>query len=614
MDKIFFIQKIPLWVWLLILASVTFFSSNTFISSDMGWYMCSALNIHLGRGYTDIYGSQILTRPFLFPLMIALAYRIFGISPPSAFWVVRLFCILNPIVIYFLGKKLFNKWIGFIAGFLILTSYAMNYWSYRHLDAVWPFFVLVSLFFLYQGFEKKKYVHYIFSAFFMGLAYYVKQAPIILFPLPFLMWGMIKEYRTKINFIGSLIFITLIILVISPWCFYVYTHAHNIKLAFLGAGGVGAANSILQSDFFSAIKKYFSGLILYYKGGGDNSLGYNFPLAPLFILGWGYVLLMAIRKEKNSIILASIFLLYSPYISYVGLNNLRVGQLLGFLLLTYIVVSVFLFVVFDKLLAFLHNRFKLSWLNKRVFLTSITILLIGIQTFVGINPNLKFIKKSFKGLKKKRIEGYWSLASQKAGEWITKNIEKGAKFACDKPSQANPVYFYARGEYPIYIIPVINTFRNLNMYNPIKGKLIFLSSQWAYLHPINRFYALSEDYLADFLVKNNIQYIIVGPRRNFLTIYYKNNPNFQELAQFGQGRVKIFQILSFKKSFDEWLSPLITARARKYLSLLHKKSPERYEKLKQQFFKKVLGLDDQKVIGIENGSWGNTVKVSRIYE
>jgi len=82
---------------LLLLGFITFYTCDISIADDMGWYMNSGLNIFLGKGYTDIDGSLIFNRGPVFPFMIAASYWLLGVSPWSAFWVVRIFCIATAV-------------------------------------------------------------------------------------------------------------------------------------------------------------------------------------------------------------------------------------------------------------------------------------------------------------------------------------------------------------------------------------------------------------------------------------------------------------------------------------------------------------------------------------
>lgn len=156
-DRFIHIFDIRLIV-ILLFGYVSFTTVSITIPSDLLGYMTHALNILNGNGYSYFDGQPVLFRGPVFSLLIAFSFHAFGISPESAFHVIRLFCIANPILIYLFGKKLFNAEIGFAAALFILTSYSISYWSYRHLDAVWPFFVVLHCYFLHKGFEKEKYL------------------------------------------------------------------------------------------------------------------------------------------------------------------------------------------------------------------------------------------------------------------------------------------------------------------------------------------------------------------------------------------------------------------------------------------------------------------------
>ena len=139
-----FFRKFQIHFYLLLAGIVTYHTYDLRIASDMAKYMSYALNLFQGNGYLDFDGEMVERGP-LFPLMIAASYWLLGESPWSAFWVVRIFCILNPVLVYVLGKELFGKRVGLSAALLVLTSYGVGFWSYRHLDAVWSFFALASI-------------------------------------------------------------------------------------------------------------------------------------------------------------------------------------------------------------------------------------------------------------------------------------------------------------------------------------------------------------------------------------------------------------------------------------------------------------------------------------
>lgn len=263
------IRRVPVWIYLLIIGVATFCTREIVIVPDMGSYMISGLNIAYGKGYTGMSGALIWSRAPLFSLLISGSYFCLGASPWSAFWVVRLFAILNPLLIYFLGKKLFGKLAGFSGALLILSSYSVNYWSYRHLDAVWPFFTIFSIVCLYVAIENGDYIYFAISGIFLALAYLIKQAPILLIPLPFILIFFVKEYRNQRNIRGALLWILLFSFITFPWIFYVYRHTYNILFSILGTGGKVAADAYVNSSPFLFMERYFAGLWAYYRGGGQ---------------------------------------------------------------------------------------------------------------------------------------------------------------------------------------------------------------------------------------------------------------------------------------------------------------------------------------------------------
>ena len=238
------IRKIPFWAYLCLLGFITFYTYDIRITSDMGWYMNSALNIFLGKGYADIDGSSVWTRGPIFPLMIATSYWLLGVSPWSAFWVVRIFCILNPLMVYLLGKKFYGKWIGISAALLVLTSYSINYWSYRHLDAVWPFFVLTGVLSLSIAFEKEKVLYFLGAGLLVASALLIKETAILISPLPALLLLLVPDYRTRRNLWGCLTYFSVILLLVTPWIYYVYEKTGTISVALLGVAGQVAFSEI----------------------------------------------------------------------------------------------------------------------------------------------------------------------------------------------------------------------------------------------------------------------------------------------------------------------------------------------------------------------------------
>lgn len=212
---------------------------------DLLGYMTHALNIINGQGYAYVDGQPVLFRGPVFSLLIALSFTVFGDSPESAFHVIRLFCVVNPILIYLFGKRLFNAEVGFVAALLILSSYSLSFWSYRHLDAVWPFFVILHCYLLYEGFETQKRFFFVLAGIALGLAYLTKEVALLFIPLGPLMFLWIKEYRST-KHLGNIVFcLFFLVVTVLPWAFYLWQH--NALHFLWGAGGPAVAGDIAKS-------------------------------------------------------------------------------------------------------------------------------------------------------------------------------------------------------------------------------------------------------------------------------------------------------------------------------------------------------------------------------
>ncbi|MFC1812828.1 tetratricopeptide repeat protein [Thermodesulfobacteriota bacterium] len=388
---------IPLWPFLLILGIITFFAHPIFFPSDLKVYACNALNFYLGKGYTNIDGSLIFFRAPLFPLLISISYWLFGVSHVSTFWVIKIFCVLNPLIVYAIGTRFFNKRVGVSAAFLILTSYAINFLSFRHIDAIWPFFILLSTLFFYLGFEKNKTRFFILAGIGLALSYLVKEASFLFFPVPFLMFVFVKDYR-KISFLKNALWGYLAsFVVILPWPIYIFsTHEAPNLLMLLGRGGTRKFYQITNPSgpgdwgnlpllALGKLKTLFSGFLQFYHGTGI-SLDQWFILAPLFIIAWLYVFSGAIQGNKHLRILTILFLLYTPIIYFQGARNMRIGQSAIIYLLSYLALAASM----DSFLKMVSVKIKRIANNDTLVFSSLIACLVVIQVFVNFRSDLGY--------------------------------------------------------------------------------------------------------------------------------------------------------------------------------------------------------------------------------
>ena len=98
--------------------------------------------------------DYMMFKPSLFYLLIAFSYKLFGINVLSTRLITAIFGIATVIMVYFLGKELYDKKTGFFAAILLLTSQLFILYSRLAMkDVPAAFFILGSLFFFYRAFK-----------------------------------------------------------------------------------------------------------------------------------------------------------------------------------------------------------------------------------------------------------------------------------------------------------------------------------------------------------------------------------------------------------------------------------------------------------------------------
>lgn len=601
-------------------------------------------------------GSLILNRGPIFPLMIAASYWLLGVSPWSAFGVVRIFCILNPIMIYLLGKKFYGKWVGFLAALLILTSYSMNYWSYKHLDAVWPFFIILSILILSKAFEEESWTYFAGSGFFIAFAFLIKESVILTVPLPALLYLLIREYRTKQNLYGCLICFTVILLVLSPWVIYVLAKNGNISLAFLGIEGqvahseMTAGNSGSTLNLLDGIGNFFYGLRSYYSG-GNQSLSDNFTLAPLIIIAWVTTFIDGVvRKNKYDITLVSSVILILPLLSFVGKNDMRLGQGILFFLLSYLCLARSIFSL---------KRLNIPWLRKQkipvMFMNLSKVIIVGlstyfiiVQTFVGVSgkKNLTNINTYQQSVLLTRISGKNDMHRVVSGvmndnwrqvvDFLKTNVSDNSVIMTNWNSYREAIFFYSCNKYMLADMPIITlNYKNLkrlpselqlgkrhyfveslkNGQIPKYDDLLMISTQASgFNRRFKRIWFLFEDQLIEEIKKTETNYVIVGPTFNFLSLYFDKNTSFSKIKEFGDSGIKIYRV--YQKINSTKHDIYITTRTSKQMKAIRGKEQHVFEVLKKELFCSFLGIDHELIGEIIEGRYpkGFTeVQLSKIY-
>lgn len=602
------------------LLTITGYISFTFVQNEIAWdlsrYMTYALNIFSGKGYVDMDGSQVFFRGPMFPLMIAMSYSLFGISALSALGVVKLFCVLNPILLYFFGRKIFCEKVGIASALLVLTSYAINYWSFQFIDGIWPFFVILHCLFLYMGFEeqdKNKIRYFILSGLALGCAYLTKEVAVLFFPLGLLMFFWVKEYRSKYNFFGVCLALLTTFAVLLPWAIYLIRNDAFYDL--LGTGGPVvlddmAAPALLASnllDIISVVKKYLSAFVYFYAG-QRNTLVMNFAIAPLFLVGWIIVIIRAFRGNKGCKLLSLYLLMSLPMVYFIGNNHWRFGQVLFLMLISYMALSSSIFSLVEnvcKLLTF-HRAMNL------IFVLIISIM-ISVQLFGRKNDDIGLVrslqKTVFYNLITKNELHSPNINGAFGSEYFLDTIEKiehlkwekGTTILADSYWAARNIHFYMEGKVPVSALPIIWYRKNKlilgNLPSNKNEKPLFLSSNNLALDPQYRIYLLFQSQVFEMIKKTQAKYMVLSPTFNSLRSYFSNSVNFQLLhAVEGPDDTQNHYIYEINDTliYEEHPS-IFSDNIVLTLNELRNKQLEKFDQIRENILVKVASLSESEV-------------------
>lgn len=617
-----YLKRVPPWLWIVLLGLLVFITYDINIDSDLSNYMDYGLNLYNGRGYTEVDRTPVLFRGPLFAFLIMLGFILFGPSPWSAFWVIRVFCILNPLMLYFLGKRLWNVRTGVTAALLALTSYSLNHWSYRHIDAIWPFFVLLGVYLFYNGLESGKTGYFAGAGLALAAGFLVKEVVLLFLPMPLLAVLLTRHYRVRENAwkLGAVYGVFSIC--VLPWMIYqtmqgglsfIMGASAPVALKIMATGNTGAVPSLI-----TLVQKYTTGFFHFLHGQG-NSLTWNFLLAPLMAAAWIIPLVKSVKGERWAKLLVIAAGAFLPVMLLMGMRQSRLGQGLFFYYLSYLVTAYALWVASERVYQFTGRFLKKDvpiWLTQQRVFVLVAVLAIGTQTLLGtgrVPQGAAFLKRSLlvqlikTGDLELRITGGLDRIYNDAGNWMKKNLASGSVCMITKPSVGELLYFFSNGDFPMESMP-ISASHKLTRTIDVRhdDHLVFLSSWRAQLDPRNKVFFMTERGLFTAVIEKDAGYIIVGKRRNYLSLYLDASPSFENVAQFGDGMLKIYKVIKPLQSVE--FPVLVSTNLRNYLHRLRTHRQVDFLKMTKKLFGDILKKDAAFVNAVAKGE-----KTHRVY-
>ncbi len=244
-------------------------------------------------------------------------YKVFGLEV----WTMRLLNIalgsLAALLLFLIGKELFNKKTGLLSAFLFAVS-AFAIINNVESDMASIFFVLLGFLFFVKGFKEQKYFY--LSITFLGIAYLFKEIALLLLPA-YLIYFCIeyfsqKEHRGRFKLVKlAVISMLILFILLLP----VLTHNY---LAYKQKGVVDVRMSKylrLDLDIYktlgarTAAEEFDLGRSITFSKGIFNSfLKEDLVLIVLSILG----VLLIWKKEQRKIILLLLLCISTPWLFY----------------------------------------------------------------------------------------------------------------------------------------------------------------------------------------------------------------------------------------------------------------------------------------------------------
>jgi len=249
--------------FLIFLGTLAFLIRVSFISkvgvkesADGLLYSNIALNLLQGEGFTQTIRSYEFIVPPLYPLFLTFVYLLFGIENYLSVVIIQsFFSAITCLLIYLIGKKLFNTGVGVLSS-LYFAIYPVSIWwnSYFLTETIYTFFLVLFVWYLIFLFSKNKIAagELIFSGVIWGLCNLVRPNIILFFPF-LLLWVFLIHKKNYLKYF-SLIFLGMII-IIAPWILYVYTSYGIIA----PIGSYGLEQVWLGNNEFMNPNIYYSG-------------------------------------------------------------------------------------------------------------------------------------------------------------------------------------------------------------------------------------------------------------------------------------------------------------------------------------------------------------------
>jgi 4-amino-4-deoxy-L-arabinose transferase-like glycosyltransferase len=612
-----------LWIVPLVLAVVHALQTSFAVTDDMSVkYMSFGLDIYLGNGYTNY------VRGPLFSIFIAISYVLGGVSAHSAFWIVKIFTVLNVVLVYVAGRELFDKWSGFAGATLVATAFTVTSISLRHIDVVIATFMLASVISVYRAFDGRQRRWFGIAGGVLGLGFLVKEIALLLVPLPAVLYLVSRRTGRPVESDHLALLYATWALVISPWALYVTImsgnpllllgDAHAIVLEYLlGSGGTQAGGGLIQSLVGVLSSLAMDGFVFFRR-----YIYAEFSLSPVFVLAWLLTVHRGVRDLDGNAVLGVALLLIVPLIVFETRASFRPGQILIFYLFSFVVVGEFLVTV----VRWTHNaipRGRFDWLSDRrtaqvATVVCLVLALTTVQVFAGPKQDVRMLEDS---VVVNAVQGESTSVTMRGnlGHEHTDVILEHMTLS-DRPrvlaipfTLGDQLRFESKQRIHESSLPYLHSkhrtetlvdtsYSGTDPTDIREERLLYLTSHQAghLLHDRNHLRYLTQEDVLEMIEKQDVEYLVSDHGNTFLTEYFERHPQFELIYQHETIRL-------FRQTAEDLhpisFRPRVKRSTSEYLTGLRSEQPDTYEWYRQDVLHGYVGLNASQIERIENGTY-----------
>jgi len=415
--------------------------------------------------------------PFI-PYVLAILTYLFG----GGLEVFRLVSILagslSVYVMYFLGKKLFNRRVGILSAILLtFSSYHILYSKIIMLESTVIFFILTSIYYFYKSCDKKRDIKYAcISGVFVGLATITKWVGLLLYPVFFIyiLWTK-KSFRSLLNkkfliltttsiLVGLPVYISLFINNANPFYWQMVTRYQIAK---------GAMS--LQYKSFGTLELITRGFNNYIDllMDGSSPAALSLPWYPIFQLVSSLLLIITIiyyipsvlKAKKNDSLIFMYFMGFNIFVAF--FKTRFVYYLLWALPGFYIMLSNMVIEFIDHLkIRYKTKKFRLSIANS-IRIGTIIFAIIFIISYIAVGSMAPFLNKGELIGYEKQILNIMNKINP--NDAIAASLYHVTKFYIDKY------------QLKVHLFPIFyNRAIDIKMLNDVKPRFIIIGNNYYY--------------------------------------------------------------------------------------------------------------------------------------